>query len=140
MSALEWALLLQIIYFLGIMFVTRKRSSWSESDAEHQVIREYRYRKMWEAELFIFEASTYYWFNAAIWGALPFLPLFLTILSLFLYPTAWVFIWLALNILWNLWLGVGLKEKEPTNIIASLIGLGVTQLNVGYIKGFVDKL
>jgi hypothetical protein len=110
MSGLQWALLLQAAYFFGFLFV--KVSG----------------RKIWEEEIKELNDDPAMWLWLGIIGIFPSLPLLFTLLSLILYPTAWVFIWLIANI--GFFLISGIEGKNKTGIILAIIGSVVLLINL----------
>jgi len=110
MSGLQWALLLQAAYFFGLYFV--------------KVPDE----RFWEDEIESLNKEPVEWLMAGIIGFYPSLPLLFTLLSLFLYPTAWVFGWLIVNIIF--FLGCGIDKKEKELIIIAIVGFVVLLINL----------
>lgn len=109
MSPLEWALALQAIYFFGFHFL------------------EYDGKSITKYQMSDLNNNPAHFLFASILGQLPSLPLLFTLLLLVLYPTPLVFIWLVVNVLF--WFIVGIEEKIPNMIIASIIGFVVFLIN-----------
>jgi hypothetical protein len=111
MSGLQWALLLQAAYFFGLFFVKPPNG-----------------KRFWEGEIETLNDEPDNWLISGIVGGFPSLPLLFTLLSLFLYPTAWAFIWLLANI--GIWLFAGIAAKEKEAIISAIIGFVVLLINL----------
>ena len=110
MSGLQWALLLQAAYFFGFLFVKIDETSF------------------WEYEVGVLNHDLEGWLIGGIIGFTPLLPLLFTLLSLFLYPTAWVFIWLIANI--GFWLIGGIATEDKKLIISVIVGFVVLLINL----------
>ncbi len=121
MSGLQWALLLQATYFFSLYFVKFK-------DGE----------KIWEWEIKLLSEDPLSWFTLGILSFFPYLPLILaffpslslliTLLSLTLYPTVWIFSWLVVNII--LWLSTGISMREEKFIVPAVIAFVILLINL----------
>jgi len=115
MSGLQWALLFQAAYFFLLCFAKDK------NDDANGIT-------MWKWEIELLNDNPAFWLVFEIIGILLSLPLFFTLLSLFLYPTAWVFIWLVPN--GGIRLLIGIDEKEKTLVILGITGFVILLINL----------
>jgi hypothetical protein len=113
MSPLEWALVLQAVYYF--CFINLVRSNDGSS--------------FWESDIAQLDGHHHLEILVlSILGIFPSHILFFTVLSLLLHPTPWVFIWLLEHSVTCL--VVGIEKQDSTWIIIPSIGFVVLLINL----------